>query len=1212
VREIEAWSRENQLRSAKPPEVGKGFSLPEIRADASIISPQTKERVQSIPLFSGEWMKAGDALAALLASIKDDDVDQLLGNLKNMRTPPPVMEDAAVKWFSALTNLPSDTAVTGIQEFFHLGWVWNQIGPSTGLVFDDLLSLLYKVFLVLAETPGDLTLAGILIQQGVKSPERFGFMLERTRIGGGNVIRALQRASDLMENTLPAVHESLIDFAVETGWYLLAEDDLPIWRSVGRNGESLYRRMRGFSVPMESIRTLSGFLGKLEEVEELHPLFEDALKIAISDISGDVSEQEMNEVVSSLSDLSVEALKRRAERNISFDVMDLEISDSGASFEYGRAIAEMMLFNGAGRAEYDNFLEMYTVADGTKDNHLMIMLSRLAQERNRPEYLEDRKTEYFLDFIPIALRFLAGKINTAEKRRVVNSVGRLMDSILVLEDPGEAIESMLNYLDEVAISPGKLLPSLVLLLRSSTSVKFQDLISKGEVFTGILDLLNENYSKRLLEGEHKDWLTPLAERPVSYAQVALETLCRINEEKLRGRFMDNVMTPLLQEAETEDSVFSELLSTAVSTYNREMSIEQLRREETSILGKLFRAEDRSKALKTTMENLLRIPGIEEKKANDLIYSSRMLCETLSQQVVWIEKTGHRIFSKFLSFGLTAFVKTLVEHPDIAERITGSFMRQTIDTIIPSKETEDSNVALWQLKTASLFFGKTIPLTTELISDQHNILLPYLLEVSELSVSSKFGEPAGAAFLSWISRKFETELINEFARKLNDDTPFSGFSEKFDATLLMASWRKIRDASSASMEDMVSSLQLLTSNPLHRQIIVREGRKIIEGFIENGCEEVISSNASGISSREEIEKLRKIVQDRDIIEIIKTIENGEDEVEDGVVPEEVLQFFRQQPCPPGQNVCKYWRTNVFTTLENILIDIILLCSNKKNLEKIERMIDEFVEIIGYLGTDSDFKPDIVLTAFEKSLSKTEGGRPMTVETTMKNLDKNVYKLMWLRKATRKAAESVAGYIPGRKISIRLFDRISREKSAQQQILFMKNFGRVFSALESEIMKRKSAEIKSVRSVVEHLWIFNPDSVKSYSAIDTARDAVETVAQFFLEIGTRTGAVTGPEAGAISLGMRRKYRDNANTVAILIKWTQDSSRSDLLTLVEAHQALLEAVSRDSELIQLIDDLWGIGKARLYIRSLADRPDKLKKRLVHMYGANKTEKNDGIRYI
>jgi len=991
-----------------------------------------------------------------------------------------------------------------------------------------------------------------------------------------------------------------------------SKDDLPVWRSVGRNGETLYRKIRGFSVHIESIRALAGFLGVIEKEEELQYLLEDAIQIVISDIVGKLDEQEMEEVIDKLSEFSTSALKRRAERNICLDIMELNVTDIESPIEYGRAIAEMMLFTGAGKALYNCFRETYSIAGETTDNRKIIMISRLARERSGTEYLEKHKTEFFLDFVPIALKFVEGRTDRFEIRRMVDSVGRLMDSILSHENPDSEMESMIDYMKKAEINPDRMLPPLTLLLRSARSIKFLDLVSKSVVFADILELMSESYSKRLLEGEQTDWLTPLAEASIDSAKVVSNTLNRINSIELRGRFMDKVMAPLLQETDTEDPVFTELISTAVTTYNREMSIEQLRKEETSILGKLFRAEDRSKALKKTMENLLRIPGIEERKANDLIYSSKMLCEILSQQAVWIEKTGHRIFSKFLSFGLTAFVKTLVEHPDIAESISGGFMRQIIDTIIPSKETEDSNVALWQLKTASIFFGKTIPLITELISDKPDLLLNYLKEISELSVSSKYGEPAGAAFLSWTSGRLESELINEFARRLSDDEPFSEFKQKFDASGLIAEWRVIRDASSVIMIDLVESLQMLTSNPIYRQILLREGRKLIEGFIENGCREVISSNADDVTSRYEIEKLRRIADGSDLIESFGKMENPGEEDKADEIKEEVAFFFLEQNCPPGQNPCAFWRKSVFTTLENVLIDIIILCEDKKSLERIEQMIDDFVEIIGYLGTDDDFRPEIVLTALEKSLSKSEGGRKMTVKTATRNLDKNVYKLMWLRKATRKAAESVAGFIPGRKISIRLFDRISMEKTAQDQILFMKNFGRIFAALESEIMRRKPTEIKSARSVLEHLWIFNPEQAKSSSAIDAARDAVETVVQFFLEMRTRTGTVSAPEAGAISLGMRRKYRDNANTVAILIKWTQDSSRSALLTLVEAHQPLLEAVSRDSELIQMIDNLWSNGKARLYIRSLADRPDKLKKRLVLISGNSTFGHTDGIQYV
>ncbi|MBD3277727.1 MAG: hypothetical protein GF388_05455 [Candidatus Aegiribacteria sp.] len=1133
-----------------------------------------------------------------------------------MTTPPPVIEESAIRWFTALANLPSDAVVVAVQEFFHLSWAWNQIGPMTGLVFEDLMSLLYKAFHVLSENPGDLFLAEKLIKYGIKWPERFGFMLERTRIGGGNVIRAMNRAHGMMDDYPANVRSSMIDFALQTGWYLLSEDDLPVWRSIGRTGESLYRKMRGFSLQMEVVRTLGGFLGKLEEEEALQELILDAKNMVISDIVGDLDVDSMEEVTSLLSERALAALRRRAERNISLDILNLSVSDSAISLEYGRAIAQMVLFTGAGTAFYNCFRAAYSIASGTDDNRKIVMISRMASERKTVDYLERCKTEYFLDFMPLALLFLEG-VSTADMKRTVSSAGRLMDYLLALEDPSDTIEGMKEYLETGKTDREKLLTAVTLMFRSSKTVQPEDVLSKGPLLAELLSILDADYRRRVLEGEQTDWLIPLLEDETETFEGVVATLERINNPDLRGRFMDKVMAPIMQETDSEDPVFKELLSTALATYNREMSLDQLRQEETSILGKLFRAEDRSKALRKTMESLLRIPGIEERNASDLVYSARLLCDTLSQQAVWLDKTGHRIFSRFLSYGLTSLVKTLVEYPDIAEMISGSFIKRIIDTIIPSKETEDSDVALWQLRTASVFFGRIIPLTTELMADNPEILTGYFEELAELTVMSKRGEPAGAEFLIWVSDRLERELIKEFARKMTEESGYSGFLDKFETEMLMSKWRKIRDFSSVILKDILDSLQIMVRGPLHRRVIMDEGRKLSEGFIELGSGGIISVGVNR-ESRKEIEKLKELAGDKDVIEILRVLEDGyntdavSQESEVDTVPEPIGDFFSRKTAPPGQNVCRHWRKQVFTTFENILIDIMLLCSDNEDLGRIDIVMDDFLSIVNYLGTDDDYKPDIVLTAMEKSLSKPESGGSMDIDSVTKNLDRNVYKLMWLRKATRKAAEAVSGYVPGRKISIRLFDRISREDSARDQILFMKNFGRIFAALESEIMRRKPSEIKSARSVLDHLWIFNPDAAMPESALETAREAVETVAQFFLEVSTRTGAVSASEAGAISLGMRRKYRDNANTVAILIKWTQDSSRADLLSIVEAHQPLLEAVSRDSELIQMIDRLWSNGKARLYIRSLADRPDKLKKSLSRFADRSSQGNSDGLRFI
>ena len=973
--------------------------------------------MQSIPLFSREWKAPGKALAFLLSTIKDQDVEKLLTHLSRMTTPPPVLEESAIRWFTALANLPSDAVVVAVQEFFHLSWAWNQIGPMTGLVFEDLMSLLYKAFHVLTENPGDLYLAEKLIKYGIKWPERFGFMLERTRIGGGNVIRALNRAHGMVEDYPSSIRSSMIDFALQTGWYLLSEDDLPVWRSIGRTGESLYRKMRGFSLQMEVVRTLAGFLGKLEEDEALYGLISDANNMVISDIVGELDDDVMDEVTSRLSKRAEAALRRRAERNISLDILNLAISDSSISLEYGRAIAQMVLFTGAGTPFYNCFREAYSIVSGTEDNRKIVMISRMASERATVEYLERCKTEYFLDFIPLALLFLRG-ISGADMKRTVSSAGRLMDFLLALEDPSSAIQGIREYLEAEEMDREKFLTAVTLMFRSSKAIQTEDVLSKGPLLTELLSLLDTDYRRRVLEGEQTDWLVPLLEDETESFEVVVDTLESVNNPDLRGRFMDKVMAPILQETDSENPVFKELISTALATYNREMSLDQLRQEETSILGKLFRAEDRSKALRKTMESLLRIPGIEERNASDLIYSARLLCDTLSQQAVWLDKTGHRIFSRFLSYGLTSLVKTLVAYPDIAEMISGSFIKRVIDTIIPSKETEDSDVALWQLRTASVFFGRIIPLTTELMADSPEILTSYFEDLAELAVLSKRGEPAGAEFLVWVSERLERELIKEFARKLTEESGYSGFQDKFETEKLMAKWRKIRDFSSVILKDILDSLQIMAKGPLYRRVIMEEGRKLSEGFIEIGSGGIISVGVNR-ESRKDIEKLEELAGERDVIDILRVLEDGyETETgmrteEDEIVPASITEFFSRKTVTPGQNVCRHWRKKVFTTFENILIDIMILCRNNEDLDKIDLVMDDFLSIVNYLGTDDDYKPDIVLTAMEKSLSKPESGGTMDIDSVIKNLDRNVYKLMWLRKATRKAAEAVSGYVPGRK-------------------------------------------------------------------------------------------------------------------------------------------------------------------------------------------------------
>ncbi|MEA3266183.1 MAG: hypothetical protein U9P42_04495, partial [Candidatus Fermentibacteria bacterium] len=83
-----------------------------------------------------------------------------------------------------------------------------------------------------------------------------------------------------------------------------------------------------------------------------------------------------------------------------------------------------------------------------------------------------------------------------------------------------------------------------------------------------------------------------------------------------------------------------------------------------------------------------------------------------------------------------------------------------------------------------------------------------------------------------------------------------------------------------------------------------------------------------------------------------------------------------------------------------------------------------------------------------------------------------------------------------------------------------------------------------------------------------ETAELVQDVFRRVKYGSGIVSASEAGQISSDMRRKYRDNADSVAIILKWTVDPAREGLLQLLEESQLLLQAAGTDSELMRLLD--------------------------------------------
>ncbi len=101
-----------------------------------------------------------------------------------------------------------------------------------------------------------------------------------------------------------------------------------------------------------------------------------------------------------------------------------------------------------------------------------------------------------------------------------------------------------------------------------------------------------------------------------------------------------------------------------------------------------------------------------------------------------------------------------------------------------------------------------------------------------------------------------------------------------------------------------------------------------------------------------------------------------------------------------------------------------------------------------------------------------------------------------------------------------------------------------------------------------WIFSGTGSSTKKPVVEISETVELVQDVFRRVKYGSGIVSASEAGEISSDMRRKYRDNADSVAIILRWTVDPAREGLLQLLEESQLLLQAAGTDAELMKLLD--------------------------------------------
>ncbi len=1185
VKQLKLWYRVNEPRPSPVPDVGAPATLPEKRIDPSSLDRSIAAGLQNLRVFEGgEWETSCLRLSATISELPEASRKRLLDSLGVISSPPPVEPALLERWIAAVSALPVSTRSTAVMEFFQIAWMWSQLSAVVDMELENVLALFYEAMRRIGEGTRSSAMAHFLVKLAGRWPERFCYWLECTAEHGERVIQALKRAESLLEEARPFARESLLDFAAEMGWKLLDEESLPIWRAIARNGELLYRRLRGFAVPENSVRLLAGVLGMLEENRGLEDLLTRTAAHTVCERFGGTDPQDALEALADLPEVR-NALVSSVEVEIGVEVLSLRGFLSSPD-ETGRSMVTIAALPDMG-TPLENLRKLVEEMGGTVSETLVDATASLAEYLDSSDESLDMRSLQRAGSISETLA--AGPDGPAMR----NAFHKLMGHIVQLERPDKGLDLLASAWDRTTCTPAEAVASASFLMRSQSGLSDRELLDLVPVVSEIMSLLDPDSRKKLLGGLPPDWFDELVRTGEQALSVVLEALKKIAEENRRGRFLEMIVSPLLEEISADEEAFAEYLTLATADYNKPVGVDSLREVELNLLSSLFRAGDRSRVVEDCIARLLRLPGMEGHRADDLLNRAKLLSEAFSTQAVW-EKQYSSAFSRFVNVGLQNLVRVMVGHPDAIDELTEESLSTLIERIMPTGTGEpDNQIASWQIDAGAVFFGEALPLAVELTARKPGKLMPFLDRLSRTAVRSSHGVPAGEDYLSEVVIRLEQHLIEEYNIRIQSELTGkpaipTRLSQEW-ASELFEVWQGSRRQENALMKEALRVAQVLTTDEKQRSFFVRGCRKLAIGLSRAGLLETTSFVREG--KGQELARLRRNVGGADLIDVFRSYEHGGEilALEQLV---EAERFFDALKDTGGENPCRYWRKQVFSTFCNCVIDLMLVAEGKP--EQAEGLIESFLEVAEFLGTESG--GENLLLALERSLAVKQGRAPVKdVPAAARNLEKQLFRPLWRRRAMSRLELLIAGMENRDQLVDRLLDRLSYERGIAAQVNFLRRFGLLYLAIEEAVLSEDSKRLDMhFHEALDETWLINPKARKQDSAVETAREAFETTMEVFGRIRVRRGVVSAREAEEISSEMRRRYRDNADSVAILLRWTMDPEKQDMLELLEKSPELLEAASTDTELLSAMDAAAASeGLARVLEETMGD-PERMKARL------------------
>ncbi len=186
-----------------------------------------------------------------------------------------------------------------------------------------------------------------------------------------------------------------------------------------------------------------------------------------------------------------------------------------------------------------------------------------------------------------------------------------------------------------------------------------------------------------------------------------------------------------------------------------------------------------------------------------------------------------------------------------------------------------------------------------------------------------------------------------------------------------------------------------------------------------------------------------------------------------------------------------------------------------------------------------------------------------------MERNFLLPLWKRNSAERLNLLMLGMKDNRLLMDILLERLVLEDTVESKVRFMSNYATLFITVEKALLQIQSDSQKSkIADALMESWIFSGNGSIPAKPVMEISETSELIQEIFRRVKYGSGVLTASEAGEISADMRRKYRDNADSVAIILRWTIDPAREGLLRLLEESQLLLQAAGSDAELMRLLD--------------------------------------------